>query len=214
MNVTYREKRLQIRGNIISAAESYEKHLLGKCFMFVFGNQYIEVLFEKKRFKHLTGVGSVQKGNSFFRKALCGTLMASQIYFDKEHPYDLAKMKTDMLSELYRLTNEKIMIGEDVVTVTASYKFGLANHDIQLVLCLGYNKDKNGNLINSFWVPYSVRIEELSAENQKECDFIISRPQEQTLYSDITYSAGREIENLPKVIKSKIVENLSSSTPA
>lgn len=42
---------------IHKAALSYNQYLLGKTYMFVYDNQFVEVLFKKSSFLHLTGVG-------------------------------------------------------------------------------------------------------------------------------------------------------------
>ena len=41
---------------IIQAARVYKNNLVGKTFMYVFDNRYIEVMYKASNFKHLMGV--------------------------------------------------------------------------------------------------------------------------------------------------------------
>lgn len=43
---------------ILQAAPVYAENMVGKVFLYVFENQYIEVTYRAKEFKHLTGVST------------------------------------------------------------------------------------------------------------------------------------------------------------
>ena len=47
-----------IVSDISNAALKYKANLVGRTFLYVFGDKYIEVLFKANNFKHLTGVVS------------------------------------------------------------------------------------------------------------------------------------------------------------
>lgn len=53
MEIKLDDKDLARKG-IIRAAKSYSKHLSGKVFLYVFGNEYIEVMFRADDFLHMT----------------------------------------------------------------------------------------------------------------------------------------------------------------
>ena len=49
------EKKNTIRKLIIESAKSYSEKLAGKTFLYVYGDEYFEILFKTDKFKHLTG---------------------------------------------------------------------------------------------------------------------------------------------------------------
>lgn len=62
--------------------------------MFVYEDKFVEVLFKKSAFMHLTGVSSNLKSEDFYKHALARNgLRPAEIYFDINHPYDLADKK-------------------------------------------------------------------------------------------------------------------------
>ncbi len=52
---------------INAAARLYNDNLVGKRLLYVFDNRYIEVIFERKNFKHLTGPDTNLSANEFFK---------------------------------------------------------------------------------------------------------------------------------------------------
>ncbi len=56
---------LELRKQIISAANIYKNDLAGKVYLYVYGDSYFEVAYMTECFKHLTGVDSPLKGNAF-----------------------------------------------------------------------------------------------------------------------------------------------------
>lgn len=111
---------------------------------------------------HLTVVASTLYPKDFYKKAERRKLKRAEIMFDSEHPADFTDIKTQYLHRLYELTITDIFIADNIVTMTATYAFGLTN--LEFVLCCGKNTDKNGNVINDSYVPYSFRIEEIDNE--------------------------------------------------
>lgn len=94
------EDRKAIVAAINQAAELYRRFLVGKSFMYVFDDRYIEVIYKTVNFKHLTGVDSHLPANQFFKLASKGKLAASQIDFSNRHPYTLCPEKLPTLFSL------------------------------------------------------------------------------------------------------------------
>lgn len=192
-------------GRIKAAAQTYKQYLVGKTFMFVYGAKKIEVIFKAESFMHLTGVASTLYPKDFYKKAERRKLKQAEIKFDSTHPADFADIKTQYLHRLYELTITDIFIADNIVTMTATYAFGLTN--LEFVLCCGKNTDKNGNVINDCYVPYSFRIEEI--DNDKfgdiyEVEYILSKPTSQNKYSEITYGDQDNLKLLSDEIKNKL----------
>ena len=95
-------KKELIRKQIIEAANIYSHKLAGKKFLYVTPNYYFEILFLTDKFLHLTGVNTKLTAKDFYEKARKGILQNNQFYFDKEHPFDIAK-------NLYFYTTSKIL---------------------------------------------------------------------------------------------------------
>ena len=97
------------------------------------------------------------------------------------------------------------MIATDIVTISAVYKVGVTN--FRFILLCGPNRDTKGQLIDDCLVPYSFRVEDISAsrfEELHEVQYIFSKGTNERYYSQITYCAGRENLDLPAQIKEKI----------
>ena len=83
----------QVVAQISAAARLYKKNLVGKHFLYVFDGRAIEVAYQAKGFRHLTGVDTGLDAMSFYKKAVSGTLQANQIFFSSHHPYQLCQRK-------------------------------------------------------------------------------------------------------------------------
>lgn len=90
----------EITLDIIEAAKVYNDYFVGRTFMYVFENKFIQVTYRVKDFKHLTGVTNEVYPNSFFKDAKNNRLSHNQIKFDKRHPYDLARKKSQQYLDL------------------------------------------------------------------------------------------------------------------
>ena len=58
----------QVVAQISAAARLYKKNLVGKHFLYVFGGRAIEVAYQAKGFRHLTGVDTGLDAMSFYKK--------------------------------------------------------------------------------------------------------------------------------------------------
>ncbi|MCM1088543.1 MAG: PBECR4 domain-containing protein [Muribaculaceae bacterium] len=199
----------QLVNRIKRAAAKYKQYLVGKTFLFVYENGYIEVMFTTKAFFHLTGVNSKLSAIDFYKHAVKENgLRASEIFFDSDHPFDLANLKTQHLKDLYKITVQDVLIADGVVTATANYE--LAVTDLKITLCLGKDTDVNGNTISNRWVPYSFRVEEIDNNKLKdlyEVKFVFYKetnlPQN-TKYKDMTFGKMEDISKLSDDIKNMI----------
>lgn len=194
---------------IKNATQTYSQYLVGKTYMFVYGDKLIEVIFKTESFLHLTGVSSTLYPKDFYKKAKRKQLKQSEIGFDSKHPADFADIKTQQLDKLYELTIKDILLVDNVITMTATFAVGLTN--LSIVLCCGKNTDKNGNVINDCYVPYSFRVEEI--DNGKfgdifEVDYVFCKPTTQNKYSEMTYGNADNLKNLSEEIKQKLDEDI------
>lgn len=202
---TKKEKKNKIRTAILDAAEIYSAELAGKTFLYVYGNKFFELWFSTERYSHLTGVNSRLSAEDFYKKSLDRKLTCAQFYFDKEHRYDNAKKKLNKLKELPLLTTEMVCIVEDLKTVTFTYKIGVT--DLDFTLALSENTDLDGNIINDWWIPRSLRVKDKAIESSRDgeiVDFIFWKKAEETKYTNIAF-----IDN-NKDIPSSIKELLSN----
>jgi len=72
-----KQDRIDLSLQIKSAAALFKQHLVGRKFMYVFDNRYIEVIFKKENFRHLTGIDTNLSANQFYQYAVKGKLEAS-----------------------------------------------------------------------------------------------------------------------------------------
>lgn len=100
----------QIRKQIIAASEVYRDKLAGKVFLYVYGENYFEVVFPTDRFRYLTGVNSSISAQEFYDKAKDSMLSTGQIFYDREHTYRGAKKKLPCLLLLSSLTNDAVCV--------------------------------------------------------------------------------------------------------
>lgn len=199
----------QIVRRIRRAARSYREHLVGRTFMFVYDDKYIEVMFKTTCFYHLTGVGSNLSAADFYKHAVKGNdLKPSEISFDTDHPFDLVDLKTTHLKDLYKITIQDVFIADDIITATALYKVGITN--LELTLCLGRDTDKEGNVINDRWIPYSFRVENIKNENFDSLYEVThvfvkeSNASKSAKYCDLTFGDTGKLAELPENIIGKI----------
>lgn len=184
--VTKSEKKYAIRQEIIDSANIYSKHLAGKVFLYVYGEEYFEVAFNVDRFLHLTGVATWLSAKEFYKNAKSGKLSNKQFYFDARHIYSNAKKKLPCLKRLPELTNDVVCILKGMRTVKIVYKLSVTN--LEFTLGLTENTDKNGNKINDFFLPMSLRVEDSSVEKSdggEVVDFIFSKEASKKTYDTL-----------------------------
>lgn len=198
--------KAQIIRRIHNSAKKYKQYFVGNTYMFVYENQFVEVIFKKSSFLHLTGVGTKLNAENFYNHALTRNgLRPQEVLFDFNHPYDLADKKTQYLSDLYKITLTDVVIAKDIVTMTFTYGIGITN--LEFVICLGDDTDLAGNIISNCKVPYSFRVEEIS--NNKfgdlcEVTHIFKKKTGSKKYNELTFGLKEEIEKLPIEIQNKI----------
>lgn len=173
---TKTEKKKAIRQDIIEAAKIYSQNLAGKAFLYVYGEEYFEVSFPVENFLHLTGVETNLSAKDFYKNAKKAKLSDKQFYFDTRHPYATAKKKLPCLKRLPELTNDMVCILKDMKTVTIVYKLSVTN--LEFTLGLTENTNNEGNRINDFFLPRSLRVEDTSVEKSNDgeiVDFIFAK---------------------------------------
>lgn len=198
--------KAQIIKRIHNAAKKYRDFFVGNTFLFVYENQYVEVMFKKASFLHLTGVDTKLNAENFYDHALKRKgLRPQEVLFGPDHPYDLADKKTQYLSDLYKITVTDVVIAQDIVTMTFTYGIGITN--LEFVICLGDDTDLQGNIKSNCKVPYSFRVEEI--ENAKFGDLyavthILKKRTGSKRYNEITFGNKDTIKDLPMEIQNKI----------
>lgn len=173
---TKTDKKNAIRKEIIDSANVYSQSLAGKVFLYVYGKDFFEVSFPVDHFLHLTGVETGLSAKDFYKNAKKGKLTNSQFYFDKRHPYANARKKLPCLKRLPELTSDMVCILKDMQTLTIIYKLSVTN--LEFTLGLTENIDADGNKINEFFLPMSLRVEDSSVEKSDDgeiVDFIFSK---------------------------------------
>lgn len=80
MNKKKKHEREQIVREINKAAQLYKQHLVGKKFLYVFDERYIEVCYKIDGFRHLTGVETNLSAKRFYQYAVSITVN-SNIFF-------------------------------------------------------------------------------------------------------------------------------------
>lgn len=204
---TKADKKNEIRKDIIDSAIIYSQCLAGKAFLYVYGDEFFEVLFPTNRFLHLTGVETYLSAKEFYKNAKKGTLTNKQFYFDARHPYANAKKKLPCLKRLPELTNEMICILKDMQTDTVVYKLSVSN--LEFTLGLTEDIDDKGNKVNEFFLPMSLRVEDSSVEKSKDgeiVDFIFTKDASKMKYEAILVADRKK--SIPDNIKHLISEEL------
>ena len=204
---TKTDKKNEIRKNIIDSAGIYSQCLAGKAFLYVYGDEFFEVLFPTNRFSHLTGVETYLSAKEFYKNAKKGTLTNKQFYFDARHPYANAKKKLPCLKRLPELTNEMICILKDMQTDSVVYKLSVSN--LEFTLGLTENIDDKGNKVNEFFLPMSLRVEDSSVEKSKEgeiVDFIFAKDASKAKYETLLVADRKK--SIPDSIKHLISEEV------
>lgn len=196
----------QIIRRIHRAALKYKEVFVGNTFMFVFNNDYFEVMFKKSSFMHLTGVASSLRADDFYNHALMQRgLRPGEIFFNEEHPYDLADKKTDMLVDIGDIIDKDANVITDIETKTFSYKLGVAN--LEFTICLGDDKNSQGEIQGNCKVPYSFRVEGIDSsksDNIYPVSHVLKKKTGEKKYHILTYG---DIDNL-KYLKDEIQEKL------
>lgn len=207
---TKTDKKNAIRQAIIDSASIYSQSLAGKAFLYVYGEEFFEVSFPVNHFLHLTGVETKLSAKDFYKNAKKRKLANNQFYFDERHPYANAKKKLPCLKRLPELTNDMVCILKDMQTVTIKYKISVTN--LEFTLGLTENVDTNGDKINEFYLPMSLRVEDSSVERSNDgeiVDFIFSKDASVAKYDEMLVEDKRKTvpESIRHLINSKFYNN-------
>lgn len=182
-------EKLDLRKQIISAAQIYKRYLAGKVFLYVYGEESFEVAYLTECFKHLTGVESALRGNSFYNNAKNATLTTDQIGLSQRHPLRTARKKLVCLHQLPQLTTDVVCVVKDMHTVSITYKLGISN--LEFTVGLTENIDAAGNRINNWLIPRTLRINDKAIEASADAQFIdmiFSKNAPDELYSTVCYA--------------------------
>lgn len=190
-----------ILDKIFQAANLYKELLIGRRFLYIFNDtQYIEVLFQRKHFKHLTGVGTNINAKRFFDMAINRTLARNQIFFDSQHPLDLCIRKLSQFQNITNIVNGNCFMLKDISTQTKKYKFGTT--DLNLTLCI--------DTVNSNqYIPISLRDEDCFSKCSDAyiVNYIFSKNTDEKLYNKLLYPTPTEhldVSSLPQNIVSML----------
>ena len=151
-----------------------------------------------------------RSAKDFYKNAKKAKLTSSQFYFDARHPYANARKKLPCLKRLPELTNDMVCILKEMQTVTIIYKLSVTN--LEFTLGLTENIDVNGNKINDFFLPMSLRVEDSSVEKSKDgeiVDFIFSKDASIAKYDTLLVEDKNKM--IPDNIKHLISEKLYST---
>lgn len=199
-NSAKQKKKENIRNQIIEAARTYSAELAGKVFLYVYGNEYFELMFTIDRFKHLTGVESPLFAKQFYTLAKGRKLTTSQFSFTRAHTYDSAKNKLPCLINLSVLTRSMVCVVKQLKTVTFTYSLGVTN--LNFTLCLTEDVDNQGFKRSNYLLPRSLRVKDKAIENSTDSefvDFIFVRDASKSVYTDLLYKS--EDKNVPKLVE-------------
>ena len=208
---TKTDKKNMIRQGIIDSAEIYSQNLAGKVFLYVYGEEYFEVSFPVDHFLHLTGVETRLSARDFYKNAKKTILTNNQFYFDARHPYANAKKKLPCLKRLPELTNDMVCILKDMETLRIIYKLSVTN--LEFTLGLIENTDNNGNKINDYFLPMTLRVKDSSVEKSGDgeiVDFIFSKDASVARYD--TLLVEDKSKTIPSCIKHLINDDFYHAT--
>ena len=158
MNKKKKHEREQIVCEINKAAQLYKQHLVGKKFLYVFDERYIEVCYKIDGFRHLTGVETNLSAKRFYQYAVKNQLQSTQIYFSNKHPFQLCKRKLKHIKEIAVLASSENFMLEEIHTDTKTYKFGTT--DLNFTLCLNKEYNTYGKEKSECYIVESLRDED------------------------------------------------------
>ncbi len=198
-----------IAKEICEAAKLYKENLVGKRFMYVFDNRYIEVLYKIDNFKHLTGVECNMSARDFYKNAIKGRLSGHQIYFTNKHPYSLCKRKIKHLNDISTLASTENFMLEEINTDTRKYKFGTTN--LKFSLCMNKEYDISGKERGECFIVESLRDEDCfsKSKNVYSVTHILSKKNSSKIYTDILFiDKSTSLFQIPSEIKPMIDRTL------
>lgn len=198
-------QRAYIVQQIKLAATLYRRNLVGNSYLYVFDNRYIEVLYRAQSFRHLTGVDTSLSAMDFYRQAARGQLGASQIYFTRQHPYDLCMRKIRHICNISSLVTSESFMLEEIITSTRTYTFGTTNMDFSL--CLDREYDKQGMPIGDHYLAMSLRDGDNFGRSKNVYDIthIFCKSNSAKKYTNLCYmDKNSNLADLPEAVRALI----------
>jgi len=201
---------------VVSCAKQYDDNLKNKNLLFLYNDNnktaFIETLFLRQYFMHLTGVCPLMKSDShyqrlspnrFYEAAVGGKLSTVNIILDAECT---AEMKLSVLSAVMNIHKTGKMIGE-----YNHIKPMLMTEKIvgTVVACLGFVE------AGGYYVPNTVlreNIKGVTCDPQKRILTILAKNNTDKVYSIVTYIArGINFKDIifPEQIKDKVAANVA-----
>jgi len=192
----------------VQAAKIYSKELAGKHFLYIFSNQYIEVVFPTDHFLHLTGVHTTISAKSFYSNAKKGKLTDRQFGFSDRYPFQNAKKKIPCLIRLPELTTKMVCVLRDMSTISLVYKLSITNLEFTLGLSEG-TLNTNGRKL---FYPVSLRVKDSAVERSSGgeiVDFVLSKDASFSKYNNIlVQDPSKKIpEDIRSLIDCKCIDN-------
>lgn len=179
------EDKRSIIVKINEAASLYKQHLVGRRFMYVFDGRYVEVLYKKSSFRHLTGVESTFGAEQFFNLAAKGKLRAEQVVFPPDK-FDLCLKKSQFVCHIAALARSESFMLERIGTSTASFAIGATDLNFALLM------NRHGN--DECYSADSLRKGDCFSicENVYAITHIFSKRNDEKLYTDLHYCESAE----------------------
>ncbi|MBQ9565588.1 MAG: hypothetical protein IJU98_08385 [Synergistaceae bacterium] len=203
------QDRKAIVAKINNAAVLYKHNLVGRRFLYVFENRYIEVIYKAENFRHLTGIDTHLSAKAFYNYASKKILAASQIYFSALHPYDLCVKKVQHITDIAALTKSDSFMLEEIRTNTTVYNFGAT--DLNFTLCFNKEFDDEGTERGECFVAQSLRDGDCFSKSKAAfaVTHIFSKKNDKVKYDILSYlDKSSSIKHLPNEIKGMLSDNL------
>lgn len=198
-----RDKIELVRKNIIDGARLYQREMVGKYFVYIFGEEQFEMYYGIKNFKHLTGADSSLSPEQFYQLATSGHLQEGQLAFNARFPLKIALKKSEGLKSIVLFKQEELFVIKDLKTDTATYPYALTNLDKSLLVVFNPKRVSG----KTYYVPKSFRIKDknifskTSSENIFSVDFILSKTDIEKEYSQIEFNtAGKSLDEIRSII--------------
>lgn len=195
--------------SIKQAAQTYKAKLVGRTFLYVFDDRYIEVIYKAENFRHLTGVDTTVPAKRFYKLAVQNKLESNQIFFSARHPFALCQKKLKHIMDIAAFASSESFMLEEICTDSYTYKFGTT--DLSFTLCMGEDVDSAGNRKSSCYVVQSLRDEDCfnKSKDVYTVTHILSKQNDEKKYTDLLFKDNSVDQNgIPAQVKLLLSEEL------
>ena len=191
--------------NLLIVSQEYKNNMVGKIFMYVFDNRFIEVNYKVKNFKHLTGVDSALSADQFYRNCINRTLTIEQFYFNARHPYHLAENKIRHLGNFYNACSSECFMQEDITTNSGTYKFGTTEMNFSTLFAEDID-EVTGEKRSDYYIVKSLRDKDCFDESSAvhSVTHIFVKNNDERKYSTVLYLDNNNKSNIPQEAKDKL----------